>query len=243
MPFNKEKAATEQDISWSPVAIRKVPSTHASKGLSSLVKGLRDMEEDWLNEELDLLKEVEGDNLCSTKSKRPSKILMQDSQRPDLLLGPGGDLSSEDCEDRMDEGERRTGKVMKVWKKKGQKRTTRNVVMKPNTEKWKPAPVWKDEYVSEDEDGTSVVGNTQCITRRPIEQEWAMKGGNLDETARTQGGASTLEKFTETQNESKDDSSKKVRKKVGATAHANFRALKIRNKHSKMRGSRKLRRK
>ena len=206
--------------------MRKLPRP-AGKGLSALVKGLRDMEDEKLDEELEMLREIEGDFGPSSKISQ-SKVLVDDSQRPDMPLGPDGELESEDEEDIEKKGQGRNGKPLKIWKKKGQKRTTRRVLMKPNIAKWKPEPAWKGEAESEEEDEQAVVEQTQITTQRPNEDYVDELAG--EEDANEAEGAKKKTK-------KKADGNKpgfvaKVRK-ISATAHANFRALKIKNKQSK----------
>ena len=238
--FGKENTGTEQDDSWSPVARRRTSNTYASKGLSALLKGIRDMEEDKLDEELDLLKELEGDNNPLGKTKQSTKVLIQASQWPEMPLGPDCSFSSKDDEILLDGGEMRTTEAMKVWKKKGQKRTTRKVVMKPNTYKWKPDPVWKvecgdgeDGGEGEEKEEVLVVRDTQHIEKR------ALQGKKLEENPRTQKAKGLIDGSIKRVESSKSGRSDKVKKKVSATSHANFRALKIRNKQSKANRGRK----
>ena len=203
------------------------PPRPAGKGLSALVKGLRDMEEEKLDEELELLREIEGESCPSSKISKP-KVLVNDSQRPDMPLGPDGGLESEDEEDVEKEGKGRNGKPLKVWKKKGQKRTTRRVLMKPNVAKWKPEPAWKGEPESGEEDEQAVVEQTRITTQTPNEdyEDELDSGQDVNEA---DGGKKKTKKKADG---NKQGFVAKVRK-ISATAHANFRALKIKNKQSK----------
>lgn len=235
--------------SWSPISIRKVPKA-AGRGLSALVKGLRDMEDEALDDELYMLREMEGFESPATKSKKDnaSKVLVRDSQATSLPLGPDGGLGSE-LDDTEDEGGGKDGKPFRVWKKKGQKRTTKRVTMKPNNTKWKPEPRWKGDDNDDDEErkgkensevveqalllgGTAngmpgeVVTGDLCRVH-DITEEGATKEEMMDKMlGETQQGPVT-----------KSGLLVKAKKKISATAHANFRALKIRSKSFKTRGS------
>ena len=224
----KENDGAEDDISWSPVAMRKPPRP-AGKGLSALVKGLRDMEDEKLDEELEMLREIESQCGPSSKISQP-KVLVNDSQAPDMPLGPDRGLESEDEEDIEKEALGRDGKPLKVWKKKGQKRTTRRVLLKPNIAKWKPEPAWKGEGESEEDDEQAVVEETQITIQRPNDdyQDELNTEGNANEA---DDGKTTKKKKKKTDG-NKQGFVAKVRK-ISATAHANFRALKIKNKQSK----------
>ena len=206
--------------------MRKLPRP-AGKGLSALVKGLRDMEDEKLDEELEMLRELEGDFGPSSKISQP-KVLADDSQRPDMPLGPDGELESEDEEDIEKEGQGRNRKPLKIWKKKGQKRTTRRVLMKPNIAKWKPEPAWKGEAESEEADEQAVVEQTQITTQRPNEDYEDELAGEEDANEAEGAKKKTKKKADGT----KQGLVARVRK-ISATAHANFRALKIKNKQSK----------
>ncbi|KAK3173612.1 hypothetical protein OEA41_006944 [Lepraria neglecta] len=228
----KENETLEEDISWSPVMVRKLPKP-AGRGLSTLVKGLRDMEDEKLDEELEMLREMEGDYAPSSKAVQP-KILVDDSQRPDMPLGPDGGGDSEDSEIEK-EGKGRDGKPLKVWKKKGQKRTTRRVLMKPNVAKWKPEPAWKGEAESEDDGQQAVVEETLATMQGPKGDEDDYED-ELATDHEMEESNNRKNKTTEKSGEKKEGFAAKVRKKISATAHANFRALKIKNKQSKGKG-------
>jgi hypothetical protein len=92
------------------------------RSLSSMIQRAKQQEEDRLDEELDILREMEEEALGGGPPKRDvPKILVQDSQAPDMPLGPDGAVESE--EDEPDAGT--TDQSRKPWKKRGQKRQTR----------------------------------------------------------------------------------------------------------------------
>ena len=235
----------EEGISWSPIAMRKIPKP-VGRGLSALMRGLREMEEEKLDEELELMREMEGLDSQSAPSKksRVPKILVGDSQRGDMPLGPDGGAGSEsDDEEEMREhkGKGRDGKPLKVWKKKGQKRTTRRVVMKPSTGKWKPEPTWKgsrDDVDEEDDDVPETQVTGQVTT---VEQKSGSDSEDYEEGIDGEGVADALDAESKNQRKGKEKEGlvAKVKKKISATAHANFRALKIKNKQSKAKGGRR----
>lgn len=230
----KENAVgNKEGVSWSPVAIRKLPKA-AGRGLSALVKGLREMEDEALDEELDILREMESESNPRNHLDKP-KVLVNDSQGPDMPLGPdGGHESDEDDLKYADEGKGREGKPLKVWKKKGQKRTTRRVLMKPNSAKWKPEPAWKvGQANGDEEDG---VAESQAASADQT-TEWKVHDSDGDEYRDMDGTREAAEAGISKSDalnkdlEKKEALTKKL-KKISATAHANFRALKIKNKQS-----------
>lgn len=242
-------------MSWSPVAVRVMRPKLAGRGLSALVKGLREMEDAKLDEEMELLRQMEGgDGDAQDSQARPvSKVCVEDSQVPEMPLGPDGqgESESEDLERSKTEGTDRNGKPLKVWKKKGQKRTTRRVTIKPNTAKWKPEPEWKGAKDEESEDEVVAVEETQLITKPgaaepdieaeglQTDNDYMSEAGSDEGTPRDQKTAKQVKqrgKPKEVQSEPPKEERKKKKKTVSATAHANFRALKIRDKHSKGKG-------
>ncbi|KAL8788464.1 MAG: hypothetical protein Q9213_001687 [Squamulea squamosa] len=238
---------------WSPVAVRVIRPKPAGRGLSALVKGLRDMEEAKLDDELDMLREMEGgqeENHRESQAKNVANICVKDSQISDMPLGADGEGESdgEDLEALKTEGKDRSGRPLKIWKKKGQKRTTRRVTIKPNTAKWKPEQEWKGGEADESEDEIVAVEETQVGTSTPairvgedenLETDNDCVSGRTFDTGTPQGPMNGKEsKHTKlpkiVPKEHVEEEKKKV---VKAAAHMNYRALKIRNKNSKGKGS------
>lgn len=166
--------------SWSPVMKVRMRTKPAGKGLSALVRGLREMEEERLDEEMELLREMEGGSAPATKitvasalarkKNQPTDandVFVRDSQAPDMQLGPDGDFHDSESEGDELEGMGRDGKPLRVWKKRGQKRSTRMVVMKPSRAKWKPEPKWKGGKDDDDEE-EEMVPETQLVSTFPV---------------------------------------------------------------------------
>ena len=240
--MGKENISGDEGVSWSPVAIRKPPKA-AGRALSALLRGLRAMEDEDLDEELDALREMESKGF-SRKSLEQPKVLNNHSQQPDMPLGPDGGLESdEDGVEYADDGKGRDGKPLKVWKKKGQKRTTRRVLLKPNTAKWKPEQAWKvDQADRDDEDG---VAETKTLSTDRSKSSSCDSDGYEDiEGSQGATGARNVRRYGLDKGlEKKKGSAKCVKKKISATAHANFRALHIKNKQSKVKKGGRLGRK
>ena len=233
----EENKRSEEGIAWSPIAIRKLPSA-AGRGLSALVKGLRDMEDERLDEEMNILRKIEGDR-DPNGQRAQSRVLVEDSQALDMPLGPDRGGGSEGSDDQ--ENERTSGdcKSLKVWKKKGQKRTTRRVIMKPNTAKWMPEPEWKGDKArlnKEDEDEGALIDEAQ-ISSRPLDgNENGCEQDELCTEAKVEAHCARKSR------ENMKGFATKIKKKISATAHANFRVLKIKNKQSKGKRGGKFRR-
>lgn len=250
----------------------RVPNKPARNGLSALVRGLRAMENERLDEEMELLREIEGGSdptgrgaaTGAPSGKRPElkpdDVLVQDSQPPDMPLGPDEHHESQNEDDRL-QGTGRDGKPLRVWKKRGQKRSTRMVIMKPSLAKWKPEPKWEGGEGSEGEQ--VVVPETQVpvkATKVPEGQEdlslherdfGDQTHSKSDDELSVRGTkkrkkmkekeidiAAKMGKATAESKNGEGPPTKKKKKKVAPTANANFRALKIRGKGSKGRGAR-----
>ncbi|KAL8936396.1 MAG: hypothetical protein Q9216_004955 [Gyalolechia sp. 2 TL-2023] len=242
----------EDGSSWSPVAVRVMRPKPARRALSALVKGLREMEEADLDDDLEMLREVEGEGIHAAESQIRSapQLCVEDSQAPDMPLGPDGQGESddEDLEALPAEGKGRNGKPLKVWKKRGQKRTTRRVTIKPNTAKWKPEPEWKGGKDEESEGEVTAVEETQFIAAIPnAEQGTDVEDLQTEDDYVTEGASDKGEPQTKTKVQKakqqgrpaeaqKAPANAKKKKPVNALAHANFRALKIKNKNSKAKG-------
>ena len=234
------------EASWSPVAVRKLALPPIGRGFSALVKDLRDMEDERLDEELDIMNEMEADSdrPNAAKVNNIPTLLVEDSQPADMPLGPDQAPESEEAEDpKATTGD---GRPLKVWKKKGQKRTTRKSNMKPSTAKWKPEVEWKAGTV---EDSTTAgqadaVEETQmdATALRPDDAS-DFEASNSDRAeAVTQRRATEQSRGHDAEKRSEkgggDSQTVRKKRKVSATAHANYRSLKIKNKNSKAKGGR-----
>ena len=251
LPTGSINDEADKLVSWSPLAIRKRPKL-AARGLSMLVKGLRDMEDERLDEELALMREIDFEVNEPTRltavAEKP-KPLVKDSQISEMPLGPDRAGScAEESSDLNDEGKRRDGKKFKSWKKKGQKRTTRKTNIKPSKTKWKPEPEWNvDEDADDAAEEPALIAETQILDRAaeadaglPTKDSDDMD--YLDDAVRSEADNSEAVKAKLIHSvplaKSNEKGLKKA-KKINPTAHANFRALKIKNKNCKAkRGSR-----
>ncbi|KAL9581702.1 MAG: hypothetical protein Q9212_003741 [Teloschistes hypoglaucus] len=245
----------EDSFSWSPVAVRRpMRPKSVMRGLSALVKGLRQMEDAKLDEEMEMLREMEGGGQEQKQSliKNAPKICVKDSQAPEMPLGPDGQGQSEDDDDvhaLKADGMDRNGKPLKIWKKKGQKRTTRQVKIRPNTAKWKPEPAWKGGREVDSEDEVVAVEETQLvpdgqakaaadeIDDLQTEDEYVSDGSGDGDDPKSKGAMKVGKQRGKAKKSAESKPVKEKKKKaVSATAHANFRALKIKNKQSKGKG-------
>ena len=241
MAATKNQAGTpiHEEISFSPVAVR-LPPKPIGRGLSVLVKNLRSLEDELLDEDLDVLREMEAEQAgvpSFTQAqfqppKRP-KLLVQDSQL-EMPLGADGEKESSEDEELAEERLGKDAKPLKVWKKKGQKRRTRRVIMKPTTAKWQPEKAWGlgegelDEVVGVKETQHEEIA---AIQEEKLESE---HDETVEDAEMCVDDHETLEeaKKEHSQNSKVKPKGKEL-KKISATANPNFRALKIKNKQSK----------
>ena len=102
------------------------------RSLSTMIQAMKKDEDDKLDEEADIMREMEmeeqGISIPPRKKPKAPQLLVEDSQAP-MPLGPDRGFESEDNSDEEPELGR-DGKPRKAWKKKGLKRQTRRVISK-----------------------------------------------------------------------------------------------------------------
>lgn len=275
---------TEDSEFVSPEPIR-LPRKPMVRGLSSILADLRRTEEEQLDDDLDALREMEGEGTTTkppagepsntepapepapeSKQARDARdvdsILAEDSQKQNMtLLGGFDDEGMYDSQDGEQEGVDRGGRPLKVYKKKGQKRTTRKANMRPVRTK---RPSTGQEQAGEGEgdgDNDGIVPETQPSAPRSTRQRGrqeaddpALLSGSEsagseydddeDELAqdyppkpkKTAGKSSTKGTAPAAKTKGDDKPAGKVKKaarKVNELAHANFKRLKLRNSGAK----------
>lgn len=96
------------------------------RSLSAMIQAMKKDENDKLDEEADIMREMEMEEagIAIPKKPRIPQIQVEDSQAP-MPLGPDRGQESEDEEEEPELGP--DGKPRRVWKKKGLKRQTRRV--------------------------------------------------------------------------------------------------------------------
>ncbi|KAI0516901.1 DNA replication/checkpoint protein [Xylaria bambusicola] len=226
----------------SPPAPLRLPRKPLGRSLSSVVAGLRKLEEEKYDDDMDALREMEDETTPSdvvkptkSTSKAPPEILESDSQAPQLLGGFDDEALYDSPTEEM---KGRDGQPLRVYKKKGQKRTTRRVNIKPTRTKRPHAVVEADvndhaEGVDDNDDQDEVVPETQFDPNKLKEgpqdidsdPDFAASGTEDEATEKAQ-----LKKVATTKKEGKVH---KVARKVNELAHANFKRLKLRNTGSK----------
>lgn len=209
----------------------KLPRKPLGRGLSEIVASLRKVEDDRLDDDDDMaaLRELEdaGMDPCAAgpapsataapaaaaqpaAAPKERDILARDRASRNLPLGGFDDEGLYDSPDEADRAGR-NGQPLVVYKKKGQKRTTRRVNMRPT------------------------------ITKRPTESLGGSQDVNVPETQQLDGQENADEDYEDVEETGgkkkkstpKEGVVKKSVRKVNELAHANFRRLKLRSKNMK----------
>lgn len=242
----------------SPQPIR-LPRKPLLRGLSSVVADLRKMQEQELDDDLDALREAEMEgpskpvnrtilsdktNLpppttSSTEKQDDASILAEDSERQALgLLGGFDDEGEHDSAGEDDAGLDRQGNPLRVYKKKGQKRTTRRSNMKPVLKR-RPAAAIADEDDAQD-DPEAQPNTTTTAADEDEEDDPALHSGSdfmvsddEDELAQDVRKARKTAAKKTSQAKAAANPVKKPARKVNELAHANFKRLKLRNNGAK----------
>jgi len=222
------------------------------RSLSSIIQNLRDQQEEDLDEELDLLREIEedGDTAGSVQQSRSAKEskdtapdLTVDDSQADMPLGPDKGVESEEEEEVAGDGLDHNGQPRKVWKKKGLKRQTKRVIsmsatcllenltltpaVRPVRHKAKQAP----EHLTESNALAQSIPETQIDNAEDDESDFV---DSDTEAVKKRKASETRPRDSKVPE--KADASQKPARKIKATAHANFRRLKIKNKNAKANG-------
>ncbi|KAF2819784.1 hypothetical protein CC86DRAFT_449813 [Ophiobolus disseminans] len=200
------------------------------RSLSAMIQAMKKDEDDKLDEEADIMRELEMEEagISIPKKSRVPEVLVEDSQAP-MPLGPDRGLGSDEDEDEEPElGP--DGKPRRVWKKKGLKRQTRRVNMRPHLTKPKPEPILQIQDDSEDEQGG--VAETQLtadaandLDSESDESDFASDGSHTPRKRKVQ-----KKKLADAKDQAEEGVVKKTARKIKATAHANYRRLKIKGK-------------
>ncbi|KID99654.1 DNA replication regulator SLD2, partial [Metarhizium majus ARSEF 297] len=229
--------AVDENAMFADPSPLRLPRKPLVRGLSEIVASLRKVEDDVLDDDddLDALRAAENEDtdirrptspsLGTRQASDPAAIstpaIVEDSQRPALLGGfDDENMYDSPVEDAVDHN----GNPLPVYKKKGQKRTTRKVNIKPTQIK-RPENTTKDR--DGDEDGEDVIPETQLINGPDADFADVASGSDFE---KEEPAKSTDKPAKATK---KEGAVKKVARKVNELAHANFHRLKLRNNGAK----------
>lgn len=217
------------------------------RSLSSMIQSLKKQEEARFDEEEEIMREMEmeAEGIAVPKNVNLPRIVVEDDQQA-MPLGPdGADKSDGEGEKEDDDGLGPDGQPKRVWKKRGQKRQTRRVIsmcitpvpwdfanivtVRPNFVK--PLPVASlQEVDSSEEDAvpeTQLHASHQHSDTDDDGSDYASDASHTPKKRKTQPKRSQVPGKQET---SAMEPVKKIARKIKATAHANYRKLKIKSK-------------
>ncbi|KAI9739615.1 MAG: DNA replication regulator sld2 [Cirrosporium novae-zelandiae] len=229
----------ENDPTLSPIAAR-MPKKPLFRGLSSIVQDLRKMEKEKEDDDLEMLREIEAEDMNT------GNVQVGDSQ----VTRIGNEDEDDNGDEKSKEGLDRNGKPLRAWKKKGQKRQTRRSVLRPVRKPLKRLPVVEERDTGDEEGGEELVAiaetqvhpgtghedkicNTDTDELHSIHEEGSDSDGSFTISPSSKQTINQSKKPSPKPDEDKTSKVKKAVRKISATAHANYRALKIRNKNSK----------
>jgi DNA replication regulator SLD2 len=212
----------------SPAPLR-LPRKPFGRGLSSVLANLRKLEEEQLDDDLEALRDMENDTGTSraeakidapipdsqtAKSDKPTQV-------PRLLSGFDDDAA---YDSPVEDG---NSQPQRVYKKKGQKRTTRRVNMKPTRVK-RPQDT-NDEDRSDDDDH---VPETQVVSNA-AESVLDHEGSERDDDGIPSKSKAAQGRKRDGGKQQGEGKIQKAARKVNALAHTNFKRLKLRNSGAK----------
>ncbi|KAG6036128.1 hypothetical protein E4U41_005758 [Claviceps citrina] len=233
--------SVDENALFADPAPLRLPRKPLMRGLSEIVAGLRKVEEDVLEDDLDALREMENEAtgmprpMSPTLGTKPApaaataspSVLQPESQGRPMLLGgfDNEEMYDSPQEDAVD----RNGNPLPTFKKKGQKRTTRRANIKPTMKKRPRAAAAQEHGSADDDDQEAPVVFETRLSAEP-DGDYEDGAASPGEAPPPANGAGNKNKTSKTNN--KDGGGgpvKKVARKVNELAHANFKRLKLRN--------------
>lgn len=215
------------------------------RSLSAMVQAMKKEEDDRLDEEADIMREMEMEELGVSIPKKISNpnVQVEDSQVV-MPLGPDRGVESDEDDDPNEEPELDPdGKPRKAWKKKGLKRQTRRVISKtlsvpfkayanhpsvrPNITKPKSHVVEQTQVDSEDDEdkvADTQVNHLDLGIDDDEESDYASDASHTPKQRKAKP-----EKGEDAKDAPKEGALKTAGRKIKATAHANYRRLKIKS--------------
>ncbi|KAL5449418.1 hypothetical protein PMIN07_009122 [Paraphaeosphaeria minitans] len=210
------------------------------RSLSARIQAMRQEEESRYEEEAEIMRELEmeAEGMPAPKRVKMPELQVEDSQAA-MPLGPDRGLESEDGEEEGGLGP--DGQPRKVWKKRGLKRQTRRVIMRPNFIKSKFQP----EMQPDESDDDANIAKTQMHPLNTSNgpdlsvfddddgSDYASDASHSTKKNRTQQPkpkAASATQATDDKNDKKgrEGTIKAAARKIKPWAHANYQRLKIR---------------
>ncbi|KAK7513108.1 DNA replication/checkpoint protein [Phyllosticta citriasiana] len=222
---------------------RKAAEAQRAEALEHEVQAADEDHED----EEEAMRELEAEQATiSSSTKNTARRLFTSQvptqttpQLPEMHLGADGETYP--SEDEEDEEQNAAAQETRTWKKRGAKRQTRRIIMRPVHARAKPQSQL-ETIPSEDESDATCVAETHlndnALAKNSsdtiVQEDTPEHDGDGTDTAPSKPAAVNTNKKDAND---KDGVVKRAARKISATAHANFRALKIKNKNSKAKGA------
>ncbi|KAI1442341.1 DNA replication/checkpoint protein [Annulohypoxylon stygium] len=238
-------ATVDENGNYKSPAPLRLPPKPFGRTLSSVVASLRKLEEEALDDDLEALHEMESGAGPSNATKpaqavKPKEAILEPDSQAQQLLGGFDDEAIYDSPTEDNVG--RDGKPLRVYKKKGQKRTTRRVNMRPTRTKRPQKTAEEDE----DLDAEDVILETQ-VDATKVDHEPPLDLGSDSEFDPTEEGEEGIQPKQKSQagkakkggkngdkkEDKKEGTVRKAARKVNELAHTNFKRLKLRNNGAK----------
>ncbi|KAK8205794.1 DNA replication regulator SLD2 [Phyllosticta capitalensis] len=195
------------------------------------------------DDELEAMRELEAEQApMSSASKNTARRLFTSktpapptAQPAEMSLGADGETNPSDEDDG--EANASAAQETRPWQKRGAKRQTRRVIMRPVHARSKPQPQL-ETIPSEDENDSDTVAQAHdgSDTDTAVEEDGSDFSDHEEEKPKSQRKPNKKPAAT-TAKDAKDKDGgnvvKRTARKISATAHANFCRLKIKNKNSK----------
>jgi len=198
------------------------------RSLSTIIQGLKKQEEQRMDDDWDILDEIEAEERGEAPKPKEAEVLVEDSQAVEMPLGPDQGVESSEDEGAGDRGRLdANGNPRKVWKKKGLKRQTRRVVMRPVVHKSVKAVPAEEEGAGDGEGG--VVGERQLGGQNEA-------GEPLDDSDDETSVKTAKKKKAKLEQANAAIEAGKKTSKAKPDKHANFRRLNIKSKNAKPKG-------
>lgn len=210
----------------SPQKVQPFKRRSFGRSLSSMIREMKQQQDKDMDEELELLHEMEADGCPPRLSKQVEKV--EQTQFDISGFDEDAFAALEDAERQERGDEREKDPEPKVWKKKGMKRQTRRVIMRPV--RVKPASNEKNMTPLEPPAGAADDSDAAGMS----ESEENVSDFEAPEAVIASKEISKHVKSASTQASSGPKAPRRIN--PNATTHANFRSLKIKNKNSKSKG-------
>ncbi|TQS35007.1 hypothetical protein Golomagni_04588 [Golovinomyces magnicellulatus] len=236
-----------QELLISPQPVRAVKRRPAIRGLSRILADLRESQDENLDNELEILREIEAEEMNVGTSILPVKIGKKrspDSPSNFHIKAVSRNDSISINSETLDKTQDVSDQPLLTYKKRGQKRTTRRVQMKPT--RFKAVPVEKEKLNNTEKTHSQDKEILSSQTGTPTSINFGDQARNFDSDSQSEYTASEGEtRYRRPKNNKKSRNLatvtviadnqgsgggvKPASRKVGALAHQNFKRLKIRN--------------